>query len=72
MAFLRMTVTMILKCCVSCYSSLLFSLKKIEFVMSSIDDALREIKRGAVEILVEDELTDRLKAGKPFACEARI
>lgn len=34
--------------------------------MSAMKDALEEIKRGAVEILVEDELIDRLKEGKPL------
>lgn len=34
--------------------------------MSSVQEALQIIKRGAVEILIEDELIDRLKTGKPL------
>lgn len=34
--------------------------------MTTIDESLRLIKRGAVEILLEDELIERLKSGKPL------
>lgn len=34
--------------------------------MASVQEALTEIKRGAVEILLEAELEERLKAGKPL------
>ena len=34
--------------------------------MTSADEALQEIRRGAVEILIEDELITRLKTGQPM------
>lgn len=38
--------------------------------MSELDDALEIIKRGADEILVEDELVAKLKSGKPLRIKA--
>jgi len=38
--------------------------------MSSLDEALEIIKRGAEEILVEDELVKKLKTGKPLRIKA--
>lgn len=38
--------------------------------MSELDDALEIIKRGADEILVEDELVEKLKSGKPLRIKA--
>ncbi|MCW9013026.1 MAG: tyrosine--tRNA ligase [Gammaproteobacteria bacterium] len=38
--------------------------------MSSVDDALDIIKRGAEEILVEEELVKKLKTGKPLRIKA--
>ncbi|MCK5091077.1 MAG: tyrosine--tRNA ligase, partial [Gammaproteobacteria bacterium] len=38
--------------------------------MTSIDDALEIIRRGADEILVEAELTEKLKKGKPLRIKA--
>ncbi len=38
--------------------------------MNSIDDALRQIQRGADEILVESELIKKLKKGKPLKIKA--
>jgi tyrosyl-tRNA synthetase len=38
--------------------------------MSSIEDALQQIKRGADEILVESELITKLKKGKPLKIKA--
>lgn len=38
--------------------------------MSSANEALAEIKRGAQEILVEAELLDKLKAGRPLRIKA--
>ena len=38
--------------------------------MSSIDEALELIKRGAEEILVEEELVKKLKTGKPLRIKA--
>jgi tyrosyl-tRNA synthetase len=40
-------------------------IKKVE-KMASIDETLTEIRRGTAEILIEDELIDRIKAGKPL------
>ena len=34
--------------------------------MTSFDEALAEIKRGAEEILVEEELVEKLKSGRPL------
>ena len=34
--------------------------------MTSVDEALAEIKRGAEEILVEEELVEKLKSGRPL------
>ena len=34
--------------------------------MTTVEEALQEIKRGAVEVLVESELLDQLKTGKPL------
>ena len=38
--------------------------------MSSADETLAEIKRGAQEVLVEAELLDKLKAGRPLRIKA--
>src|SRR5436190_22449649 len=38
--------------------------------MVSIDDALQTIRRGAEEILLEDELIERLKLGRPLRVKA--
>lgn len=38
--------------------------------MNSVDDALAEIRRGADEILIEEELVDKLKSGKPLRIKA--
>lgn len=38
--------------------------------MSSVDQALEIIRRGTEEILVEDELVERLKTGKPLRIKA--
>jgi tyrosyl-tRNA synthetase len=38
--------------------------------MSSIDESLQRIKRGAEEILVEAELIEKLKRGKPLRIKA--
>lgn len=38
--------------------------------MSSVDEALEIIKRGAEEILVEEELVKKLKTGKPLRIKA--
>ncbi len=38
--------------------------------MSELDDALEIIKRGADDILIEDELIERLKGGKPLKIKA--
>jgi tyrosyl-tRNA synthetase len=38
--------------------------------MSNWQDAIREIKRGADEILIEEELIAKLKAGKPLKIKA--
>lgn len=38
--------------------------------MSELDDALEIIKRGAEEILVESELVEKLKSGKPLRIKA--
>lgn len=38
--------------------------------MVSVDDALQTIRRGAEEILLEDELLERLKSGKPLRVKA--
>ncbi len=34
--------------------------------MDKVEQALQEIKRGAVDILLEQELVERLKEGKAF------
>ena len=38
--------------------------------MISVEDAMQQIKRGVDEILVESELTDKLKRGKPLKIKA--
>lgn len=38
--------------------------------MSSVDEALEVIKRGAEEVLLEDDLRERLKSGKPLRIKA--
>lgn len=38
--------------------------------MSDVQKALAEIKRGAEEILIEDELVEKLKTGKPLVIKA--
>lgn len=38
--------------------------------MSDVQKALAEIKRGAEEILIEDELVEKLKTGKPLIIKA--
>lgn len=38
--------------------------------MNSVQDALAEIRRGADEILIEEELVDKLKSGKPLRIKA--
>lgn len=38
--------------------------------MNSVQDALAEIRRGTDEILIEDELVDKLKTGKPLRIKA--
>lgn len=38
--------------------------------MVSVDEALQTIRRGAEEILLEDELLERLKSGKPLRVKA--
>ena len=38
--------------------------------MISVEDAMQQIKRGADEILVESELQDKLKRGKPLKIKA--
>ena len=38
--------------------------------MSELDDALEIIKRGTEEILVESELVEKLKSGKPLRIKA--
>ncbi|MEX0584890.1 MAG: tyrosine--tRNA ligase, partial [Natronospirillum sp.] len=38
--------------------------------MASIEDALALIKRGAAEVLIEDELVAKLKSGRPLRIKA--
>ena len=38
--------------------------------MKTVDEQLLEIKRGAKEILVEDELRDKLASGRPMCIKA--
>ena len=38
--------------------------------MVSVDEAMQIIRRGAEEILLEDELLERLKSGKPLRVKA--
>ena len=38
--------------------------------MVDVQNALAEIKRGAEEILVEQELIDKLKTGRPLKIKA--
>ena len=38
--------------------------------MHPVDEQLAEIRRGAEEILVEEELVDRLKEGRPLRIKA--
>ena len=38
--------------------------------MAKIDDALSIIRRGTDEILIEEELIEKLKSGKPLRVKA--
>ena len=38
--------------------------------MVSVEDAMRQIKRGTDEILIESELQEKLKRGKPLNIKA--
>ena len=40
--------------------------------MTTIDHAFNEIKRGTVDIFLENELRERLREGKPLAGQIRI
>ncbi len=40
--------------------------------MSDVNQAFLEIKRGAEEILLEDELLEKLKKGKPLKIKAGL
>ena len=45
-------------------------LLQTEKYMADIQAALAEIKRGAEEILIEDELVEKLKSGKKLKIKA--
>lgn len=45
-------------------------MNKVKLVDQSVADALALIKRGAEEILLEDELVEKLKEGKPLRIKA--
>lgn len=57
-----------------CYNALLFFVRpcqsKVKIVTPSVADALALIKRGAEELLLEEELVEKLKEGKPLRIKA--
>ncbi|AUM12086.1 tyrosine--tRNA ligase [Ketobacter alkanivorans] len=58
----------------ACYNIALFSaqtnVNKVENVSNSVEQALALIKRGAEEILLEEDLIEKLKEGRPLRIKA--
>jgi len=53
-----------------CFLQTLSALYYLEIAMADLQAALAEIKRGAEEILIEDELIEKLKSGKKLKIKA--
>jgi len=52
------------------YSQSTYYFNDVESCMSSVDESLALIKRGAEEILVEEELVKKLESGRPLKIKA--